>query len=244
METPTRFDLNTAIQGWRQELAAQPSLAPDARRELETHLCDSIAELRQRGLNDEESFWLARRRAGQPQQIAEEFAKADPAKAWRERVFWVAIGLFAMYLWSGVPLYLMDSIHSRIIYLVAHNFFLPEWVLFYLPFRPQSAVEQLLRNPIFDILFRFLPLICLVALLARGRLGRAVSASQFLFQSRRRLLFTGAASIGLYYTWALFEAWRHLGRVIAGPEIPTVAVLIHHAFANAIMSALLLGLIA
>ena len=93
MENQTRFDLNAAIESWRQELAAQPNLASDDRRELETHLGDAIAGFQQRGLNDEESFWLARRRVGQPQQLAEEFVKADPAKAWGERIFWMALGI-------------------------------------------------------------------------------------------------------------------------------------------------------
>jgi hypothetical protein len=93
MENQTRFDLNAAIENWRNELAAQPSLASDDRRELETHLRDAIAGFQQRGLNDEESFWLASRRVGQPQQLDEEFVKADPAKVWRERVFWMALGL-------------------------------------------------------------------------------------------------------------------------------------------------------
>ena len=94
MENQTRFDLNAAIENWRQELAAQSNLASDDRRELETHLRDSVAEFRQRGLNDEESFWLARRRVGQPQQLGEEFVKADPAKVWRERVFWMWLAVF------------------------------------------------------------------------------------------------------------------------------------------------------
>ena len=98
MENQTRFDLNAAIENWRQELAAQPNLASDDRRELETHLRDAIAGFQQRGLNDEESFWLARRRVGQPQQLGEEFVKADPAKVWRERVFWMAISLVGSYI--------------------------------------------------------------------------------------------------------------------------------------------------
>ena len=53
METRTRFNLNAAIENWQQELAAQPGLAPEDRRELESHLSDSVAELRQRGLNEE-----------------------------------------------------------------------------------------------------------------------------------------------------------------------------------------------
>jgi hypothetical protein len=79
MENQTRFDLNAAIDNWRNELAAQPNLAPDDRRELETHLRDAIARFQQQGLNDEESFCLARHRVGQPQQIGEEFVKANTA---------------------------------------------------------------------------------------------------------------------------------------------------------------------
>ena len=98
MENQTRFDLNAAVENWGHELAAQPPLAPDNRRELETHLRDALAELKARGLNDEESFWLARRRVGQPQKIAEEFVKADPAQVWRERFYWMAVALVGSYV--------------------------------------------------------------------------------------------------------------------------------------------------
>ena len=98
MENQTRFDLNAAIESWRKELAAQPNLASDNRRELETHLRDAIAGFQQRGLNDEESFWLARRRVGQPKQLGEEFVKANPASVWRERVFWMTVSLVGSYL--------------------------------------------------------------------------------------------------------------------------------------------------
>src|ERR1700722_279463 len=95
MATQTRFDLTAAMEGWQNELAAQQQLTPDDRRELEKHLTDSIADLQQHGLSDEESFWLARRRIGQPRQLAEEFLKVDPTKIWRERAFWMVFGLLA-----------------------------------------------------------------------------------------------------------------------------------------------------
>jgi hypothetical protein len=103
METQTRFDLNAALENWRQELAAQPGLAADNRRELEAHLRDAIAGFQQRGLNDEESFLLARHRIGQPQRLGEEFEKADPAKVWRERIFWMVLFYFLMGTLSTVP---------------------------------------------------------------------------------------------------------------------------------------------
>ncbi|HKI69527.1 MAG TPA: permease prefix domain 1-containing protein [Verrucomicrobiae bacterium] len=100
METQTRFALNAAIEDWRQELAAQIDLSPEVRRELETHLRDTIAELQRHGLNDEESFWLARRRIGQLTSIGREFGhvRPNPAKVWRARVFWMVVGVFVINL--------------------------------------------------------------------------------------------------------------------------------------------------
>ena len=108
MATQTCFDLNAALENWRNELNAQPQLTPDNRRELERHLADSMAELRQRGLNEEESFWLARRRIGQPQQLAEEFEKARPFNAWRGRVFWAAAGMVVLWQLSLIIAYLEE----------------------------------------------------------------------------------------------------------------------------------------
>ena len=56
MENQTRYDLNAAVENWRNELAAQPNLASDDRRELETHLRDTIAGFQQRGKNRAELF--------------------------------------------------------------------------------------------------------------------------------------------------------------------------------------------
>src|ERR1019366_5930032 len=88
MENQTRFDLNAAVENCRNELAAQPNLASDDRRELETHLRDAIAGFQQRGLSREEFFWPAPRRVAQPQQLGEECVKANPATIWREWVLW------------------------------------------------------------------------------------------------------------------------------------------------------------
>jgi hypothetical protein len=98
----TRFDLNAALENWRVELAVQPGLSPDDRRELETHLRDTFAELKSRGLSEEESFWLARRRVGQPQKLAAEFVKADPAQVWRERAFWMMVAAVGFYIWNAL----------------------------------------------------------------------------------------------------------------------------------------------
>jgi hypothetical protein len=142
MEIKTRFDLTAAVEIWREELASQSGLTPDNRRELEAHLCDTLAELRRRGLNDEESFWLARRRTGQPAQLAEEFVKTSPTEVWRMRVLWMAIGLVGSYVfmtWKDLLATWLDQ----------DNYFWTEW-LYLIP---------------------LLALILAVAMLRRGRLA-------------------------------------------------------------------------
>ena len=76
MATKTRFELNAAVENWRQELLAQRNLSPDVQRELSAHLQDTFEELRGRGLNEEESFWLARKRTGELQLLNLEFKRA------------------------------------------------------------------------------------------------------------------------------------------------------------------------
>jgi hypothetical protein len=99
MENQTRYDLNAAVENWRNELAAQPNLASDDRRELETHLRDAIAGFQQRGLNDEESFWLARRRIGQPQQLVPEFVKANTTKVQWQTKLLIALVITVVPIW-------------------------------------------------------------------------------------------------------------------------------------------------
>jgi hypothetical protein len=167
MENQTRFNLNAAIESWRQELAAQPNLAPDDRRELETHLRDAIAGFRQRGLNDEESFWLARRRVGQPQQLGEEFVKANPARAWRERAFWIVLALSAIQLWTAVCPYLWGEI-------VSWTHYLPSW------FQDKRIIDY---DPLYTFAF-FSPIFCFVILLSQGRINWVVRGFQYIFRSR------------------------------------------------------------
>lgn len=95
METKTRFDLNAAVQSWQQELAAQPELTPEVRRELETHLRDTVVEFQQRGLNDEEAFMQARQQIGQPKQLGEEYMKSNPSQ-WNRPIAFAAWAMFVI----------------------------------------------------------------------------------------------------------------------------------------------------
>ena len=162
MEHPTRYDLNTAIAGWRQELAAQTSLTPEVRRELETHLCDAILEFQQRGLNDEEAFWLARKRVGQPRQLEAEFEKEDPAAIWRERMFWMWLAVF------------LSSTLGRLISL--------SWAL--LPFPASGPSTASTQVAVMLGLLSFLIPIIIAVFLAKGKLVGTLSKWTFLAKNR------------------------------------------------------------
>jgi hypothetical protein len=244
MENQARYDLSAAIESWRQELAAQAGLTAEVRRELETHLRDAVAGFQQRGLNDEESFWLARRRVGQPQQLGVEFVKVDPAKVWRERVFWMAIGLLVMQLWSDLSLFLTLAIQSISSYAIRHDFFLPDWVWYYLPSSLQWNLASVLRSPILSILARFVPLIWIAVLLAKGRMNYFVSKLELLFKLRSRFVFMAATLFALYYSWMIYVTWNYSGKSPGGRQLFSVSFLVQRALGWSFVVAMLVALIA
>ena len=162
MENQTRFDLNAALEGWRNELAAQPNLTTDARCELEVHLRDTVSELQRRGFSDEEAFWLARRRTGQPQQFSAEFVKADPGKIWQERIFWLAIALLLIEYWDSFTLFILMTFH---------------------PIAGGDLNSILFHNIIFDG-----PIIWVAYSLVFGQTRRIKSLGDFLLRSRRSFI--------------------------------------------------------
>jgi hypothetical protein len=182
METKPRFELSIAIQNWSRELATEPNLTPEVCRELETHLRDTVAELQRRGLNDQESFWLARKRIGQPKELREEFVKANPERVWRERVFWISLGLLVVNLWgtavSAIRIGLIPPLHTRL------GDILPQWVLFYLPDRLRDFPGYF--SPVIVQSLLVVPLLCFALLLASGKFKTNQSFRNFMFQSRIR----------------------------------------------------------
>ncbi len=92
METQTAFDLNTAIQGWREHLRQSPHFRPDNLDELETHLRDSVAALQGKTLSEEEAFLVATRRIGGVPALAPEFAKVNGKQVWINWLLWMLVG--------------------------------------------------------------------------------------------------------------------------------------------------------
>lgn len=201
MENQTGYDLNGAIESWGSELAAQPDLTPDVRRELETHLRDTVAELQRRGLNDEESFWLARRRVGQPMQIGGEFTKVDPMKAWRIKMTQAAMMVLTLLMWCQTISHLWFCFQQS--WLNALYVIMP-----YKPLYP--ALKGILSSESFGTLL--LPFLSFALILPLAihfyetRLKRFTQRVQFIFRSRLHLLCAFAGFFLAYFVLLLAVA--------------------------------------
>jgi hypothetical protein len=200
METPTRYNLNVVIENWRSELAAQPNLPLEVRRELETHLRDAITGFQQRGLNDEESFWLACKRVGQPPRLGEEFMKVDPAVCWQERVFWMALILFSLQIWVLACRFLV-----KIQLMGMYDYF------------PKQLDR--IGGPIFIFLTSFLPILAFAVYFVRGGIKPLVQIFQFLFRSRLIFITTALTLILIIHSY-FFDwpgtSWIGIGRTMGG----------------------------
>lgn len=102
MENQTEFDLNHAIQNWRQHLSQSPSYRAENLEELESHLRDSVATLAGKALSDEEAFLIATRRVGATRTLEPEFAKVNGKEVWMNRLLWMLVGVQAWGLINAV----------------------------------------------------------------------------------------------------------------------------------------------
>ena len=89
--TSTPFDLNQAIQQWRDSLAQSPAIRGENLDELEVHLRDSVVRWQAHGLADDEAFLIATRRLGKNETLGAEFGKVNGQAVWIDRLFWAVI---------------------------------------------------------------------------------------------------------------------------------------------------------
>ena len=97
--TSTPFDLNQAIQQWRDGLAQSPAIRGENLDELEVHLRDSVATLQARDLSAEEAFLVATKRVGSGAVLGKEFGKVNAVNVWVERCLWA---LVALQVWGVI----------------------------------------------------------------------------------------------------------------------------------------------
>lgn len=120
METTIPFDLNQAIQSWRENLAQSPAFHDENLDELESHLRDSISTLQTNGLAANEGFLVATMRIGSDAFLKSEFGKVNPQAVWLERALWMLVGI---QFWSFVSGVIASSTRSAVSFaLVSYDF--------------------------------------------------------------------------------------------------------------------------
>lgn len=78
------FDLEDQINKWKSHLNETASINENDAKGLESHLRDSIDDLLQRGITEEEAFFLSVRRLGEAEILAEEYTKLSTEDQWRQ----------------------------------------------------------------------------------------------------------------------------------------------------------------
>jgi hypothetical protein len=129
--TPTPFDLNRAIEQWRAGLNESPAFRRENVDELEAHLRDSIANLRQRGLAEDEAFLIATRRAGSGAALGAEYGKINAREVWLNRVMWMLVGTLTFGLIESLIYPITEltvMLIFRPVWSTGDSYFLPLWV--------------------------------------------------------------------------------------------------------------------
>lgn len=77
MERDNEFNIQEQIDHWVGKIKSEPSFTESDSQELKSHLLDSIDQLKDTGLNDEEAFWVASRRIGTTVDWEEDYSQAN-----------------------------------------------------------------------------------------------------------------------------------------------------------------------
>jgi hypothetical protein len=109
MENQSPFDLNLAIQHWREDLDRSSAFQSENLNELESHLRDSIDTLRKGGLSDDEAFLIATRRVGNAQKLEREFGKVNVAAVQFDRFLWILVAIQLWFLVSSASIALISA---------------------------------------------------------------------------------------------------------------------------------------
>lgn len=85
--TPGTVDsLEMQIDHWRSYLQRRPAMRSTDIEELEGHLRDQVATLRDTGLSNDEAFLVAMKRMGALDAISSEFAREHSERLWKQLV--------------------------------------------------------------------------------------------------------------------------------------------------------------
>jgi len=83
------FDLNAQLKKWNLQLKKSESFKSGDIDELEDHLLEKTKGLQEKGLTEEEAFWVAVHQVGDPDSLNGEYRKINLRTIWQKRLFWI-----------------------------------------------------------------------------------------------------------------------------------------------------------
>lgn len=97
------FQLEQAVNDWKQALTQGEAVSNNASEKLETHLRDSIDQLKATSLSEEEAFIVALHRIGSPAVLDDEYGKVHQPHVWLGRTIlmlcrYLLISLFLKFI--------------------------------------------------------------------------------------------------------------------------------------------------
>ncbi len=98
MENNTEFNLKEKTHNWKKALSNNPSVTEADVDELESHLLDLIDDLKAKDLDDEEAFWVAKKRLGSSQEWEEDYQKANNAVLQIKKSLIILAGILIYFL--------------------------------------------------------------------------------------------------------------------------------------------------
>jgi hypothetical protein len=102
------FDLETSISEWCTHLQQQGLYDDDDLLELEDHVYSEVEHLCRIGLSEQEAFWVALHRMGDPNHLVREYGEVRVIPMWKHRLFWMAVGILAFSVFTYLSAFLSD----------------------------------------------------------------------------------------------------------------------------------------
>jgi hypothetical protein len=98
------FNLNDEIAVWRKSILETETCTESDVNELESHLKEEIDQLKTKELSEQEAFLVAASRIGKPVELAGEFAKINQSLIFRNRIFWICIGMLSFIIITALAI--------------------------------------------------------------------------------------------------------------------------------------------
>lgn len=83
------FDLRIQLKRWSSQLKKSESFKTGDIEELEDHILEKTKSLQEKGLTEEEAFWVAVHQTGDPDSLNGEYKKINLRTIWHKRLFWI-----------------------------------------------------------------------------------------------------------------------------------------------------------